>query len=65
MEEENIASVERQKKDSSNVLIIILVVVLIFMCCCCLLLLLVGWYVGDYVVEWIRMLLDTGSMLFI
>lgn len=58
MSNENNAPLENQKNNSTTVLFIILAIILIFSCCCCLLLLLVGWYAGDYVVDWFRMFIN-------
>jgi hypothetical protein len=63
MSDEIITPLERQKNDNTTVLIVILAIVLIFICCCCLIFLLVGWFVGDYVINWIRIVLDVGSLL--
>lgn len=54
MSDELVTPVDAQKRDNSTLLIIILAVILIFFCCCCLMVLLVGWFVGDYIVDWFR-----------
>jgi hypothetical protein len=63
MSDELTTPIEGQKTDTSTIILIFLAVVLIFMCCCCSLLLIIGWYIGDYVVDWFRIVSLVGSLL--
>lgn len=63
MSEDNLTSIERQKRDKLTIWIIILAVVFIIMCSCTLIFLIIGWYLGDYVVDWLGFVAYVGKML--